>query len=164
MLGFICVCLLMLNMQVDMIILRKAGAIWIAGGFRRGRADVFKLESQFSYIESLKYHIDSLVSYLFEFSQVVNLSVDRVSGLGSLSGVALKLLFSSIISKTNKKNIIWATKLRDIYFGALRMRQVYEGYDMPEDLDIEVIMHNPIPQNEQEEINVLTQKIDGLIC
>jgi len=105
-----------------------------------------------------------LVSYLFEFSQVVNLSVDRVSGLGSLSGVALKLLFSSIISKTDKKNIIWAVKLRDIYYGALKMKQIYESYDIPDDLDIEVIMHNPIPQNEQEEVNVLVQKITaGLI-
>ena len=158
----------MLNMQIDSDNppKTKAGAIWdLAGGTPDGaRADVFKLESQFSYIESLKYHIDSLVSYLFEFSQVVNLSVDRVSGMGSLSGVALKLLFSSIISKTGKKNIIWAVKLRDIYLGALKMRQIYEGYDIPEDLDIEVIMHNPIPQNEQEEVNVLVQKITaGLI-
>jgi len=140
----------------------KAGAVWdLAGGSPTGtqKADVFKLESQFSYIESLKYHIDSLKAALFEFSETVNLSVDKVSGMGSLSGVALKLLFSAIISKTNKKNTIWSARLRDIYFGTLKLKQVYEGYKIPDDLDIEVIIHNPIPQNEREEIEVATAKL-----
>ena len=140
----------------------KAGAVWdLAGGSPTGtqKADVFKLESQFSYIESLKYHIDSLKAALFEFSETVNLSVDKVSGMGSLSGVALKLLFSAIISKTNKKNTIWSARLRDIYFGTLKLKQVYEGYKIPDDLDVEVIIHNPIPQNEREEIEVATAKL-----
>lgn len=140
----------------------KAGAIWdLVGGSPTGglKADVFKLESQFQYIDSLKFHIDSLKASMFELAETVNLSVDKVNGIGSLSGVALKLLFASIVSKTGKKNTMWSARLREIYFGALRLKQIYEGYEIPEDLDIEVIIHNPIPQNELEEIQVATQKL-----
>lgn len=140
----------------------KAGAIWdLVGGSPTGnqRADVFKLESQFSYIESLRYHIDSLISSLFEFSEVVNLSVDKISGIGNLSGVALKLLFGAMISKTNRKNMIWGSKLRDLYLGTLKLKQVYEGYNIPEDLDIEIIFHNPLPANELEQVQIATQKV-----
>ena len=43
--------------------------------------------------------------------------------------------------------------------GALKLKQIYEGYEIPDDLDIEVITHIPIPSNELEEIQVATQKL-----
>jgi len=144
----------------------KPGAVWelMGGGPDSPKSDVFKLEGQFHYIESLKYHIDSLVAALYEFSEVVNVSVDRISKVGNLSGVALKLLFAAILSKTTRKNAIWGARLREMYMGILKMKQIYEGYDLPDDLDIEIITHNPLPQNELENIQVITQKITaGLI-
>lgn len=141
-----------------------AGAVWNLAQMASTeniRPDVFKLQSTFNYIDTLKYHIDSLVALVYELSEVVNLSVDRISGLGSLSGVALKLLFAAILSKTRKKNTIWSAKLRDMWFGILKMKAVYEGYDIPDDLDIDIITHSPMPQNELEQVQVVTNKISA---
>ncbi len=140
-----------------------AGAVWSLGGLSLTdgiKPEVFKLQSTFNYIDTLKYHIDSLMALIYELSEVVNLNVDKISGVGNLSGVALKLLFAAIVSKTRKKNTIWAAKLRDMWFGVLKMKEVYEGYKIPEDLDIEIITHTPLPQNELEQVQVITAKLE----
>lgn len=145
----------------------KAGAAWNVMGMSPTdsiRPDVFKLQGTFNYIETLKYHIDSLVAAIFEFSECVDLSVDKITGMGNLSGVALKLLFASIVSKTNRKNTVWKSKLVEIYMGALKIKQLNESYDIPEDLNIEIIIHNTLPQNELEEIQIISAKLtDALI-
>jgi hypothetical protein len=141
-----------------------AGAIWNLAGISVAegiRPEVFKLQSTFNYIETLRYHIDSLVALIYELSEVINLNVDRVSKIGNLSGVALKLLFAAIVSKTRKKNIIWATKLREMWFGVLKMKAIHEGYDIPDDLDIDIITHSPLPQNELEQVQIITGKLSA---
>jgi len=140
----------------------KAGAVWKLAGMSLTdgvRPEVFKLQSTFAYIDTLKYHIDSLMSLIYELAEMVVLSVDKIEGLSNLSGVALKLLFAAILSKTRKKNVIWSAKLREMWLGILKMKSIYEGYDVPEDLDIEIIFHNPLPQNELEAIEIATQKL-----
>jgi hypothetical protein len=140
----------------------KAGAAWQVMGMSPTdniRPDVFKLQGTFNYVETLKYHINTLVSCLFEFSEAVNISPEKVTGLPALSGIALKLLFASIISKTNRKNTVWKAKLAEVYMGTLRLKQIYESYEIPDDLDIEIITHMPMPANELEEIQVATQKL-----
>jgi len=145
----------------------KAGAAWDITGISltdNVRPEVFKLATTFAYIEPLKYHIESLVSAIFKFSECIDISPQTIESLPALSGIALKLLFTAIISKTNRKNTVWKTKLAEIYMGTLKIKQIYEGYDIPEDLNIEIITHIPMPANELEEIQVITQKIaDGLI-
>jgi hypothetical protein len=145
----------------------KAGAAWNIMGVSPTdniKPEVFKLQGTFNYVETLKYHINTLVSCLFEFSEAVNISPEKVTGLPALSGIALKLLFASIISKTNRKNTVWKAKLAEVYMGALKLKQIYDGYDIPDDLDIEIITHIPMPQNELEELEVISAKLaDSLI-
>jgi len=147
----------------------KAGAAWNVMGLNplitTVKPDVFKLQGTFNYKDVLNSHVNSLVSCLFEFAECINISPDTVKGLPALSGIALKLLFASIISKTARKNIIWKAKLEEIYRGALKLKQIYEGnYDIPEDLQIEIIMHMPIPSNDLEETTILIEKMAaGLI-
>ena len=43
--------------------------------------------------------------------------------------------------------------------GNAEMRSIYENYKYPDDLDIEVITHNPLPANEKEQVEIYTQKI-----
>jgi len=141
----------------------KAGAAWRVMGLSPTndvKPDVFKLQSTFNYTETLTFLINSLVSALYEFSETVNISPEKVTGLPALSGIALKLLFATIISKTNRKNTIWKAKLAEIYMGALKIKQLYEGsYDIPDDLDIEIITHIPMPSNELEAVQIATQKL-----
>lgn len=145
----------------------KAGAAWNIMGLSptdNVRPEVFKLQATFNYGEVLKYHIESLVSAIFKFSECIDISPQTITGLPALSGIALKLLFAAIISKTTRKNTVWKAKLSEVYMGALKLKQIYEGYDIPDDLDIEIITHLPMPQNELEEMEVISAKIaNGLI-
>jgi SPP1 family phage portal protein len=146
----------------------KPGAVWeLIGGDPQGamKPEIFKLESQFQYIESLKYLIDNLESAIIQFSETIDLNIQKIEGLGNLSGVALKLMFAAILSKTARKNMIWGDKLREMYLGMLKMLNVYEGYDIPDEFDLEILFHDPLPQNELEQVQILSAKIaDGLIA
>ena len=74
-------------------------------------------------------------------------------------------MFAAILSKTARKNMIWSDKLRSMYMDSLKMLSVYEGYKIPDDFDLEIIFHDPMPQNEAEQIQVLTSKLaDGLVA
>ena len=140
----------------------KAGAAWNVLGLSptdNVRPEVFKLQGTFNYGEVLKYHLNTMISALFELSECVNLSPEKVTGLPNLSGVALKLLFATMLSKTNRKNLVWKSRLRDIYMGTLKLKQVYEGYEIPDDLDLEIIMRDPMPANELEQVQIATAKL-----
>ena len=139
----------------------KPGAIWnlISAGAGDVKPDIFKLESKFAYTETLKNHLDNLKDTLFELASVVQINLATISKLGNLSGVALKLMFASMISKTNTKNTIWKPKLEQMYSDSLKMRSIYESYSYPEDVNIEIIQHVPIPQNEVEAVQIAVQKL-----
>jgi len=141
----------------------KPGAVWdlISAGTGDVKPDIFKLESKFAYTDTLKNHIDNLKNIMFELSNVIQINPEIVTKLGNLSGVALKLMFASMISKTNTKNTIWKPKLEQMYKDSLKMRAVYESYSYPEEADIEIITHMPVPLNEKEEVEIAVEKISA---
>ncbi len=136
----------------------------MSAGTGDAKADIKKLESSFAYRETLKDHIESLKNTMFELSSVIQINPETVSKLGSMSGVALKLMYASMISKTNIKNVVWKPILEQMYYESLKMRGVYEAYTFPEDINVEIINHLPIPLNEKEEVEIATMKLAaGLI-
>lgn len=145
----------------------KPGAVWnlmgmqgIKGTTESGvKSDVFKLESGFNYRETLNTHMESLKNTMFELASVARITPETVSKLGNLSGVALKLLYASMVSKVGNKNTIWIPTLEQMYYDSLKMRSIYEPYSFPEEIDIEVIIHNPTPMNEKEQVEVATAKL-----
>ena len=141
----------------------KPGAVWnlmgMPGPDGKVLGDISKLESKFAYSDTLDQHLINLKAALFELSNVVQITPETVSKLGSLSGVALKLLYASMVSKVNSKNTIWKPKLAQIYSDSLKMRSIYENYDYPEDLNIEIIMQEPTPMNEAEQVEIATAKL-----
>ncbi|MBA7675499.1 hypothetical protein ES703_83735 [subsurface metagenome] len=141
----------------------KPGAVWdlVSAGTGDIKPEVSKLESKFAYTDTLKNHIDNLKDIMFELSSVIQLNPAIVSKLGQLSGVALKLMFASMISKTNTKNTIWKPKLEQMYKDSLKMRAIYESYSYPEDADVEIITHMPVPLHEKEEVEIAIQKISA---
>jgi len=141
----------------------KAGAAYFLNSAGQGqfKSEIFKVESQFAYRETLKNHLDNLKNMMFELCSMVQINPDTIDNLGNLSGVALKLMFASLISKTNTKNTIWTPKLEQMYGDSLKMRSAYETYSYPEELDIEIISHMPIPMNEKEEVEIAIQKISA---
>ncbi len=141
----------------------KPGAVWdlISAGTGDIKPDIFKLESKFAYTETLKNHIDNLKNIMFELSSVIQINPEIVSKLGQLSGVALKLMYACMISKTNVKNTIWKPTLAQMYKDSLKMRATYESYSYPEDADVEIITHMPIPLNEKEEVEIALLKLSA---
>jgi len=141
----------------------KPGAVLnlFSAGTGEMKPDVSKLESTFAYRETLKNFLDNLRNMMFELCSMVQINPDTIDNLGNLSGVALKLMFASLISKTNTKNTIWTPKLEQMYGDSLKMRAAYEAYSYPEELDIEIITKLPIPMNEAEEVEIAIQKISA---
>ena len=138
----------------------KPGAVWrlMSAGTGDAKTDIKKLESSFAYRETLNNHTESLKNAMFELSSVIQINPETVSRLGSMSGVALKLMYASMISKTNIKNVVWKPILEQMYYESLKMRGVYEAYSFPE-VNIEIINHLPIPLNEKEEVEIATMKL-----
>lgn len=141
----------------------KPGAVWdlVTSGKGEMKSDIFKLESRFAYTDTLKNHIDNLKDIMFELSSVVQINPAVISKLGNLSGVALKLMYASMISKTNTKNTIWKPTLAQMYTDSLKMRSIYETYSYPEDVDVEIITHMPVPLHEKEEIEIALLKLSA---
>jgi len=141
----------------------KPGAMWnLAGGSPTSnlKPEVSKLESNFSYVESLKLHMGNLKSLLFELSSVVQID-DKISSLGPISGVALKLLFANMAIKTNNKNTVWEPKLEKIYLDMLRLKGLHEGFGVADDIKVDIKISSPIPQNEVEKMQVISTKISS---
>lgn len=139
----------------------KPGAMWeLSGGSPTSniRPEVSKLESNFSYVESLKNHVSNMKSLLFEISSVVQLD-DKISTLGAISGVALKLLFAGMAIKTNNKNTIWEPKLEKIYLDMLKLKGLHKKFKVPDDTKVDIQISSPVPQNEVERMNVLTAQL-----
>lgn len=141
----------------------KPGAVFelMSAGTGDVKSEIFKLESKFAYTDTLKNHTDNLKNTMFELSSVIQINPEIVSRLGQLSGVALKLMFASMISKTNTKNTIWKPKLEQMYEDSLKMRAIYETYPYPEEADVEIITHMPVPLHEKEEVEVAIMKISA---
>lgn len=141
----------------------KPGAVWdlVSAGTGDVKPEIKKLESKFAYTDTLKNHIDNLKNIMFELSSVIQINPEIVSKLGQLSGVALKLMYACMISKTNVKNTIWKLKLEQMYSDSLKMRSIYESYPYPEEADIEIITHMPVPLHEKEEVEIAVQKISA---
>lgn len=139
----------------------KPGAMWnLAGGSPTSnlKPAVSRLESNFSYVESLKQHIGNLKSLIFEISNVVQLD-DKLGTLGNISGVALKLLFANMAIKTNNKNTIWEPDLEKIYLDMLKLKGLHEKFKVPDDTKVDIQISSPVPQNEVEAMQVLTAQL-----
>lgn len=138
----------------------KPGAVWHLMGGGDNKIGAEKLESKFPYIESLRYHLESMKSLMFELSDCIQLEGKQIENVGQLSGVALRMLFANMISKINQKNTIWTEALERIYTDAVKIKSYYDrSFKLPEDLDITIIPHVPIPLNKKEEVEIITQKL-----
>jgi hypothetical protein len=140
------------------------GAVWtLLGGDKDHPADAKNLESSMNNMDWLFRYTDKLLDMLHEFSGVPMTTREKLDTVGNISGVALKLMFSSIVSKCNRKTIYWQDGLKSVYDYALRTAKVYEGleYD-PDKLNLEINLIPRVPQNELEQLEIQAKKIEML--
>ncbi len=140
------------------------GAIWeLNGGDAEHPADARKLESSMPVMPALESYVDLLLGTLHQFSGVPNVTRDKIDSVGAISGVALKLMFTSIISKCNRKAMYWKPGLQEVYDNVLKTAEVYQGFAHQPDQVVEITMTPRVPQNELEELEKQARQIEMLV-
>jgi hypothetical protein len=154
-----------LESEVDQFEIRP-GALWnLVDGDSEHPASADKLESSMANADHVKQYVDMLKEALHLFSGVPQTTRDKVDATGQVSGVALKLMFTAIVSKSSRKLKYWLPRLERMYDYALRTASTYEGLDYdPEEFDLEVNAVPRVPQNEMEELEKQAKRIEMLVA
>jgi hypothetical protein len=149
------------------------GAMWDlqgAGGLLEGeRPDAKKLESNFKFKEAVEAYLDRLYANLHKIAEVPSVNTAEMN-VGGINDMAVRLLFSSIISKTQRSWVVWQSRLQLINEYILRYmkarkedgRFVYDR-DLVDSLDDNfdnfVHFRLPLPEDQLELINRLTTEM-----
>lgn len=108
---------LLMNVDDDKGLAVAPGAMWNlqgAGGLLEGeRPDAKKLESNFKFKEATEAYIDRLYANLHKIAEVPSVNTAEMS-VGGINDMAVKLLFSAVISKTQRSWVIWRSRLQQL--------------------------------------------------
>lgn len=111
--------------------------------------------------ESVKLEIETLLKMIYTITQTPDISFDTVKGIGSVSGIALKLLFMDAHLKVQDKCEIFNDYLQrriNVVKAFLKVaNKQEEGWqEAAEHLVVEPIITPYIIEDEQSKINILT--------
>jgi hypothetical protein len=164
---------LLMNVDNDKGLQVAPGAMWNlqgAGGLLEGeRPDAKKLESNFKFKEAVESYLDRLYANLHKIAEVPSVNTSEMN-VGGINDVAIKLLFSSIISKTQRSWIVWKSRLQLIneyilrYMIArkddLKFKYDTELIDLIDDnFDNTVHFRLPLPEDQVALIERLTSEM-----
>lgn len=145
-----------------------------------GQPDAKRLESGFKFKDAIESYLDRLYAALHEISEVpvVNTAEMKTGGINDL---ALKLLFSSIISKTQRSWVTWQSRLQTLNEYILRYMQARSNHprfkydkslltEVDQEYYSEIIFGLPLPADQKalveqlsEEISMQIESIQGAI-
>lgn len=164
---------LLMNVDNDKGLQVAPGAMWNlqgAGGLLEGeRPDAKKLESNFKFKEAVDAYLDRLYANLHKIAEVPSVNTSEMN-VGGINDMAVKLLFSSIISKTQRSWVVWKSRLQLVNEYTLRYmkaRQDDQKFAYDKDL-VELIDDNfdntihfrlPLPEDQAELITRLTTEM-----
>jgi hypothetical protein len=164
---------LLMNVDNDKGLNVAPGAMWNlqgAGGLLEGQMpDAKKLESNFKFKEAVEAYLDRLYANLHKIAEVPSVNTAEMN-VGGVNDVAIKLLFSSIISKTQRSWIVWKSRLQLIneyilrYMIArkddLKFKYDEELIDLIDDnFDNTVHFRLPLPEDQVALIERLTSEM-----
>jgi hypothetical protein len=164
---------LLMNVDNDKGLQVAPGAMWNlqgAGGLLEGeRPDAKKLESNFKFKEAVDAYLDRLYANLHKIAEVPSVNTAEMN-VGGINDMAVKLLFSSIISKTQRSWIVWKSRLQLINEYILRymiarkddLKFKYDGelVDLiDENFDNTVHFRLPLPEDQVALIDRLTSEM-----
>lgn len=132
------------------------GEIWNIGG---DQPDVKKLESSFNYATALNDFLQRLDNMIHLLGDVPSVTPDDIKGFGLVSGVALKLLYSDLVSATQQDWRVWKSRLVKSNEYILRMAETFKLTDVSGDYANRIIPHLPLPENESEKVAIEAQKL-----
>jgi hypothetical protein len=144
--------------------------LWNLGG---EGVDAKKLESSFNYSAALSDFLTRLENLTHMIGEVPDITPDRIKGFGLVSGVALKLLYSDLVSATQRAWRTWKSRLVEANEDILKMLEVYsptEGFpytfktsDIKGNYENRIIPHLPLPENEAEKIALEVNKLSNTL-
>lgn len=164
---------LLLNVDNDRNLKVAPGAMWNlqgAGGLLEGeRPDAKKLESNFKFKEATEAYLDRLYANLHKVAEVPSFNAADMN-VGGINDMALKLLYSSIISKTQRSWVIWRSRLQLVNEYILRYMKARKddprfAYDrelvdlIDDNYDNTVHFRLPLPEDQMELIDRLTTEM-----
>lgn len=164
---------LLMNVDNDKGLNVAPGAMWNlqgAGGLLEGeRPDAKKLESNFKFKEAVEAYLDRLYANLHKIAEVPSVNTAEMN-VGGINDMAVKLLFSSIISKTQRSWIVWKSRLQLINEYILRYMIARKDdakfkYDtdlvdlIDENFDNTVHFRLPLPEDQVALIERLTSEM-----
>lgn len=132
------------------------GEIWNIGG---DQPDVRKLESSFNYATALNDFLQRLDNMIHLLGDVPSVTPDDIKGFGLVSGVALKLLYSDLVSATAQDWRVWKSRLVKSNEYILRMAETFKLTEVSGDYANRIIPHLPLPENEAEKVAIEAQKL-----
>jgi hypothetical protein len=149
-------------------------AKWNLGdGDENNAPEAKKLESGFKFKEAIESYLDRMYEAMHEISEVpiVNTAEMRTGGINDM---ALKLLFSSIISKTQRSWIIWQSRLQTLNEYILRYMKARQDhpkfkYDKEWLAQVddyyysEIVFGLPLPQDQAALVTQLGEEIANQI-
>jgi hypothetical protein len=127
------------------------------------------LESTFQYSDALKDFLMRLENLMHLLADVPDVTPEKMQGFGVVSGVALKLLYSDLVSATQQAWTVWKSRLQKSNEYIFRMVETYSGSKDPfysyssGDIDgkykTRIIPHLPLPEDEMQKIQIEQMKL-----
>lgn len=146
-------------------------AIWNLGGSAKDEPspEAKKLESGFQFKEAIDSFMDRLLEQLHEISEVPIVNTADMK-TGGINDVALQLLFSAIISKTQRAWVIWQSRLQTLNEYILRYmkaRQDHPRFKYDKELLAkvdnyyysEIVFGLPLPQDQAALVTQLSTEV-----
>jgi hypothetical protein len=133
----------------------EPGAIWEIPG-EDGSADTLSVSAEF--YKAMFENIDKLQDLLCLIMEIPGVSIGRTENLRDTSGVALEILFSLLIKKTNRKRAYW-NRLTTMNGDALRMMEIYGIDDFGGSTENELVWGDIIPRALDSSADVATKLV-----
>ncbi|WP_224771402.1 phage portal protein [Metabacillus idriensis] len=139
------------------------------GDNESGVPEAKKLESGFKFKEAIEGYLDRMYEALHEISEVPVVNTADMN-TGGINDMALKQLYSAIISKTQRSWIIWQARLQTLNEYILRYMKARQDhprfkYDkewlaqVDEYYDSEIVFGLPLPQDQAALVTQLGEEI-----
>jgi hypothetical protein len=134
-----------------------------------GQPEAKRLESQFKFKDAIETYLDRMYEALHEISEVPSVNTSEMK-TGGINDMALKLLFSAIISKTQRSWITWQSRLQTLNEYIIRYAKARVdhpkfkyGAELLSKLDdeyySEIIFGLPLPQDQKALVEQLGEEI-----
>lgn len=147
------------------------GAKWNLGDGDKeiGEPHAERIESGFKFKEAIETYLDRMYKALHELSEVPIVNTSELK-TGGINEVAMQLMFSSIISKTQRSWVIWQSRLQTLNEYILRYMQARQEHprfkydrelltEVGDDYTNEIIFNLPLPKDRMALVTQLSNEI-----